>query len=58
MKAFQLFVKLTAYYLITGLVIFAALWLFPALRDYLPIGGVEALISQPDANPLEGGARA
>ena len=58
MKAFQLFVKLTAYYAVMGLIIFAALSIFPALREYLPVGGVEALISQPDANPLEGSARA
>ncbi len=58
MKAFQLFVRLTAYYALVGLVIFGALSIFPALREYLPIGGVEALISQPDANPLEGSARA
>ena len=57
MKAFQLFVKLTAYYAIMGLIIFAALKIFPGLRDYLPVGGVEALISQPDTNPLEGSAR-
>jgi hypothetical protein len=58
MKAFQLFVKLTAYYVVIGVIIFAALSIFPALREYLPVGGVEALISQPDANPLEGSARA
>lgn len=58
MKAFQLFLKLTAYYAVVGIVIFAALSIFPGLREYLPIGGVEALISQPDANPLEGAARA
>src|SRR5688572_22209984 len=57
MKAFQLFVKLTAYYAVLGVIIFAALNIFPALREYLPVGGVEALISQPDANPLEGSAR-
>jgi hypothetical protein len=57
MKAFQLFVRLTAYYAVIGLIIFAALSVFPALREYLPIGGVEALISQPDTNPLEGAAR-
>ncbi len=57
MKAFQLFVRLTAYYAAIGLVIFVALNVFPALREYLPIGGVEALISQPDSNPLEGSAR-
>lgn len=57
MKAFQLFVKLTVYYAVVGIVFFAALRLFPELREYLPIGGVEALISQPDHNPLEGAAR-
>jgi hypothetical protein len=57
MKAFQLFVRLTAYYAVIGVIIFAALSLFPGLREYLPVGGVEALISQPDANPLEGSAR-
>ena len=58
MKAFQLFVRLTAYYAAIALIIFVALSIFPALREYLPIGGVEALISQPDSNPLEGSARA
>ena len=58
MKAFQLFVRLTSYYAVIGLIIFAALSIFPSLREYLPIGGVEALISQPDSNPLEGSARA
>lgn len=58
MKAFQLFLKLTAYYAVVGLIIFVALRLFPDLREYLPVGGVEALISQPDTNPLEGSARA
>jgi hypothetical protein len=57
MKAFQLFVRLTAYYAVIGIVIFAALSLFPVLREYLPVGGVEALISQADSNPLEGAAR-
>jgi hypothetical protein len=57
MKAVQLFVKLTAYYAIFAIIIYAALSLFPFLREYLPIGGVEALISQPDNNPLEGAAR-
>ena len=55
--AFRLFVKLTAYYALLGLVILAALTAFPAIGEYLPVGGVEALISQPDANPLEGSAR-
>ncbi len=57
MPAFRLFVKITAYYAAMAAVILIALSLFPGLRDYMPVGGVEALISQPDANPLEGGAR-
>jgi hypothetical protein len=57
MPAFKLFVKVTAYYLALGLVIYGALSLFPWMKDYLPVGGVEALISQPDANPLSGSAR-
>ena len=57
MNALRLFVKLTAYYALIGIVIFVALSIFPVLREYLPVGGVEALISQPDANPLEGAAR-
>lgn len=57
MKAVQLFARLTAYYAILAIIIYAALRMFPGLREYLPIGGVEALISQPDSNPLEGAAR-
>lgn len=57
MPAFKLLVKVTAYYLVLGLVIFGALSLFPWMKDYLPVGGVEALISQADANPLAGSAR-
>jgi len=58
MKALRLFAKLTAYYAILAIIIYVALSLFPGLREYLPIGGVEALISQPDSNPLQGSARA
>jgi hypothetical protein len=54
----RLFAKLAAYYVILGIIIYAALRLFPQVKDYLPVGGVEALISQPDANPLQGGAKA
>src|SRR5687767_10110153 len=52
MPALRLFAKLAAYYVILGIVIYAALRLFPGVREFLPVGGVEALISQPDANPL------
>jgi hypothetical protein len=57
MKAFQLFIRLSAYYALIGIVIYGALNIWPELREYLPIGGVEALISQPDSNPLQGAPR-
>ena len=53
MRAGKLLVQITAYYLIIALVIFVALKIWPGLRDYLPIGGVEQLISQPAKNPLQ-----
>lgn len=58
MPALKLFAKLAAYYVVLGIVIYFALRIFPGVKEYLPVGGVEALISQPDANPLEGSARA
>jgi hypothetical protein len=53
MRAGKLLVQITAYYLIIALVIFVALKIWPGLRGYLPIGGVEQLISQPAKNPLQ-----
>jgi hypothetical protein len=53
MRASKLLIQLTAYYLVIGLVIFVALKIWPELRGYLPIGGVEQLISQPTKNPLQ-----
>jgi hypothetical protein len=53
MRASKLLLEITAYYLIIGLVVFIALKVWPELRNYLPIGGVEQLISQPTKNPLE-----
>jgi hypothetical protein len=53
MRASRLLVQITAYYLIIGLVIFVALKLWPELRGYLPVGGVEQLITQPAKNPLQ-----
>src|SRR3954464_7299822 len=54
MRASKLLVQLTAYYVVIGLVILAAVKLWPDLRNYLPIGGVEQLITQPSKNALEG----
>jgi hypothetical protein len=53
MRAGKLLVHITAYYLIIAFAIFIALKLWPELRGYLPIGGVEQLISQPSKNPLQ-----
>jgi hypothetical protein len=53
MRAGKLLVQITAYYLIIAFVLFVALKIWPELRGYLPIGGVEQLISQPAKNPLQ-----
>jgi len=53
MRATRLLIRLTAYYLVIGLLVAVALKAWPASRSYLPIGGVESLISQPSKNPLE-----
>ena len=53
MRAGKLLIQITAYYLIIALAVFIALKLWPELRGYLPIGGVEQLISQPSKNPLQ-----
>src|SRR4249919_4251224 len=53
MRAGKLLVQITGYYLVITLVIFIALKLWPDLRGYLPVGGVEQLITQPAKNPLQ-----
>ena len=53
MRAGRLLIQLTAYYLVIALVIVIALKLWPDLRGYLPVGGVEQLISEPAKNPLQ-----
>src|SRR3954469_1661631 len=53
MRAGRLLIQITAYYLIISVAIFIALKIWPELRGYLPIGGVEQLISQPTKNPLQ-----
>lgn len=52
--ALRLIGKLTLYYLIIGVLVFLAINIWPDFRGYLPVGGVETLISQPQQNPLEG----
>jgi hypothetical protein len=53
MRAGKLLVHITIYYLIIAAGIFVALKIWPELRGYLPIGGVEQLITQPSKNPLQ-----
>ena len=53
MRASKLLLEITAYYVIIGLALFVAVKFWPELRNYLPIGGVEQLISQPTKNPLQ-----
>src|SRR3954469_13776898 len=53
MRAIRLIGVLSVYYLAIGIGIFIAVKLWPDLRGYLPIGGVESLIAQPAKNPLE-----
>jgi hypothetical protein len=52
MRASKLLLELTAYYVVIALVLFVAMRIWPELRGYLPLGGVEQLISQPTKNPL------
>ena len=53
MRAGKLLLEITAYYLDhwTGDLCRSEVW--PELRGYLPIGGVEQLITQPTKNPLQ-----
>src|SRR5438874_9031358 len=53
MLARKLLVQITIYYLVIALAVFVALKLWPGVRGYLPVGGVEQLISQPAKNPLQ-----
>ena len=55
MRALKMIGRLTVYYLAIGIVVFAAVRIWPAMRDYLPVGGVEQLIAQPAGDPLKAG---
>lgn len=52
MRAGKLLFEITAYYVVIGLALFLALKIWPDLRGYLPLGGVEQLITEPTKNPL------
>lgn len=53
LRATTLIGQLVIYYLAIGALIWLALLVWPELRNYLPVGGVEQLIAQPAKNPLE-----
>jgi hypothetical protein len=53
MRASKLLLEITAYYLVIGIALFIAVKVWPDLRNYLPVGGVEQLITQPTKNPLQ-----
>ena len=53
MRAGKLLLQITAYYVVIGVALIIAVKLWPELRGYLPVGGVEQLITQPAKNPLE-----
>ena len=53
MRASKLLMQITVYYVVIAVVVFLALKIWPELRGYLPIGGVEQLISEPAKNPLK-----
>src|SRR3954466_8825937 len=53
MRATKLLIKLTIYYAVIGILVFAAIRIWPAITGWLPIGGVEQLIAQPAKNPLQ-----
>jgi Domain of unknown function (DUF4956) len=53
MRASKLITRLTIYYVVIAGVVLLAMYLWPGIRGYLPIGGVEQLISQPSHNPLK-----
>ena len=53
MRASKLLMQISVYYVVIAVALFIAMKLWPDLRNWLPIGGVEQLISQPSKNPLE-----
>jgi len=53
MTAARLIGQLVAYYAAIGILIYLALMIWPQLREALPVGGVEQLITQPAKGPLE-----
>src|ERR1051325_6637876 len=53
MRAQKLLIQLTAYYLFITVVVLVAVKLWPDVRGYLPVGGVQQLITQPSKSALD-----
>src|SRR5215213_1401074 len=53
MRAWKLLTKLTIYYVVIAAAVFIAIKIWPSATGWLPVGGVEQLISAPAKNPLE-----
>lgn len=53
MNAARLIGQLVVYYAAIGVLIYLALMVWPQLRESLPVGGVEQLITQPAKGPLD-----
>ena len=53
MNATRLIGQLVIYYAVIGVLIYLALLIWPQLRESLPVGGVEQLITQPAKGPFE-----
>jgi hypothetical protein len=53
MRAWKLLTKLTVYYAVIAALVLLAVKIWPHAITWLPVGGVEQLISAPAKNPLE-----
>jgi len=53
MRALKMTARLTVYYLAIAIIVFSAVRIWPTIADYLPVGGVEQLITQPAGDPLK-----
>ncbi len=53
MRAVHLLVRLTIYYFAVSATVFTAVTLFPIVREYMPIGGAEALLRGPSNDPFD-----
>src|SRR5580765_4332377 len=51
-RVVHLFMKLTIYYCAVTAFVAAALTLFPALADYMPVGGAKSLIGDVSKDPF------